>query len=117
MCIIHSQAYYMSSGLSFYFIYDFCLYHGMSAPISYFLRYLPLSVALVTSSTVLVIRYVIILYYSIVLQFKRLKLLLSCWQYQMNLFSLTVDQDLDQVASSLDKQMYSCACHNVQCAL
>ena len=60
-------------------------------PVSYLLRYLPLSVALVTCSTVLVIRYVIILYYSIVLQFKRLKLLLSCLQYQMNLFSLAVD--------------------------
>ena len=46
----------MSSGLSFYFIYDFCLYHGMSATVSYLLRYLPLSVALVTCSTVLVIR-------------------------------------------------------------
>ena len=49
----------MSSGLSFYFIYDFCLYHGMSAPVSYLLRYLPLSVALVTCSTVLVIRYIV----------------------------------------------------------
>ena len=50
----------MSSGLSFYFIYDFCLYHGMSAPVSYLLRYLPLSLALVTCSTILVIRYVVL---------------------------------------------------------
>ena len=50
----------MSSGLSFYFIYDFCLYHGMSAAVSYLLRYLPLSVVLVTCSTVLVIRYVVL---------------------------------------------------------
>ena len=59
VCIINSQVYYMSSGLSLYFIYDFCLYHGMSGLVSYLLRYLPLSVALVTCSTVLVIRYVI----------------------------------------------------------
>jgi len=52
-----SQMYYVSSGLSFYFIYDFCLYHGMSAPVSYLLRYLPLCTALVTISTVMVIRY------------------------------------------------------------
>jgi len=47
--------YYVSSSLNFYFIYDFCLYHGMSALVSYLLRYIPLGVALIISSIVLVI--------------------------------------------------------------
>ena len=51
-----TQIYFVSSGLSFYFIYDFCLYDGMSALVSYLLRYLPLGVAFIICSTVLVIR-------------------------------------------------------------
>jgi len=43
--------------LSFYFIYDFCLYDGMSALVSYLLRYLPLGVAFIVCSTVLVVRW------------------------------------------------------------
>jgi len=50
------QVYYVSSSLSFYFIYDFCLYNGMSALVSYLLRYIPLCVALIVCSVVLVIR-------------------------------------------------------------
>ena len=54
--IFHVQVYYVSSGLSFYFIYDFCLYHGMSALVSYLLGYIFLGVALIVCSVVLVIR-------------------------------------------------------------
>ena len=54
--IFHVQVYYVSSGLSFYFIYDFRLYHGMSALVSYLLGYIFLGVALIVCSVVLVIR-------------------------------------------------------------
>ena len=42
------QLYYISSALSFYFIYDFCLYSNMSPLVSYFLRYLPFFLAIAT---------------------------------------------------------------------
>jgi hypothetical protein len=45
---IHPALYYISSALSFYFIYDFCLYSDMSPLVSYFLRYLPLFLAIAT---------------------------------------------------------------------
>ena len=50
-CMVTShQLYYVSSALSFYFIYDFCLYSDMSPIVSYFIRYLPLLLAIVTVS-------------------------------------------------------------------
>ena len=39
---VRSVLYYVSSALSLYFPYDFCLYKNMSAEVSYLLRYLPL---------------------------------------------------------------------------
>ena len=50
------QIYYVSSALSFYFIYDFCLYNKMSPLISYFLRYLPLFVAAITTTVMFIMR-------------------------------------------------------------
>ena len=50
------QLYYISSALSFYFIYDFCLYSNMSPLVSYFLRYLPLILLAITATAVLSIR-------------------------------------------------------------
>ena len=52
------QLYYISSALSFYFIYDFCLYSNMSPLVSYFLRYLPLILLSITATVVLSIRYI-----------------------------------------------------------
>ena len=51
------QLYYISSALSFYFIYDFCLYSSMSPLVSYFIRYLPLFIVVITATVVLAIRY------------------------------------------------------------
>ena len=50
------QLYYISSALSFYFVYDFCLYSSLSPLISYFIRYLPLFIIVITASIVLSIR-------------------------------------------------------------
>ena len=50
------QLYYVGSGLSFYFVYDFCVYNEMGPFLSYLLRYLPLLVAVVVSSAMLVLR-------------------------------------------------------------
>ena len=50
------QLYYISSALSFYFIYDFCLYSSMSPLVSYFIRYLPLFIIVITAMVVLTIR-------------------------------------------------------------
>jgi hypothetical protein len=53
---IQSFLYYISSALSFYFIYDFCLYSSMSALVSYFIRYLPLFILVITAMVVIGIR-------------------------------------------------------------
>ena len=50
----------MSSGLSFYFVYDFCLYPNMSPLVSYFIRYLPLFTAIIVCPIILAIRLYII---------------------------------------------------------
>ena len=49
ICFLYEclQPYYISSALSFYFVYDFCLYNNMSPLVSYSIRYLPLSLAMI----------------------------------------------------------------------
>eukprot|EP00731_Ephydatia_muelleri_P010295 Em0005g881a len=54
---IRPYLYYVSSGLSFYFVYDFCLYSNMSPLVSYFIRYLPLFTAIITCSITVAIMY------------------------------------------------------------
>eukprot|EP00731_Ephydatia_muelleri_P010299 Em0005g885a len=49
--------YYVSSSLSFYFVYDFCLYSNMSPLVSYFIRYLPLFTAVIVCPIILAIRH------------------------------------------------------------
>ena len=48
---IHSsiQLHYISSAVSLYFPYDFCLYPGMTAVASYSLRYIPFLLAVIVS--------------------------------------------------------------------
>ena len=46
---VHGVLYYVSSALSLYFPYDFCLYKNMSAQVTYLLRYLPLFTVIPTS--------------------------------------------------------------------
>ena len=48
---IHSsiQLHYISSAVSLYFPYDFCLYPGMTAVVSYSLRYIPFLLAVTVS--------------------------------------------------------------------
>ena len=48
--------------MSFYFPYDFCLYRKMSPLISYFLRFLPLIMALLVVPITYRIRYVVLEY-------------------------------------------------------
>ena len=43
------QLHYLSSAVSLYFPYDFCLYPGMTAVASYSLRYIPFLLATVIS--------------------------------------------------------------------
>ena len=50
------QLYYLSSAMSFYFPYDFCLYEDMSAVVSYSLRYIPLLTALLICPAVYILR-------------------------------------------------------------
>ena len=54
---IHHQLYFVGSGFSFYFVYDFCLYDGMSSQMAYFLRFIPLFVALLTLTLTMFIRW------------------------------------------------------------
>ena len=51
---------YVSSALSLYFPYDFCLYKGISTLDSYALRYIPAITALFVVPIAVVVRYVII---------------------------------------------------------
>ena len=53
---------YVSSALSLYFSYDFCLYNGISTIDSYALRYIPVITALFTVPMTVVLRYVIVLH-------------------------------------------------------
>ena len=52
------QLYYFSSGTSFYFVYDFCLFKNLSTQVSYALRYLPACVAAVVFTLIISVRYV-----------------------------------------------------------
>lgn len=52
-----TQLYYITSGFSFYFIYDFCVFHGASPLVIYFLRFLPFFISLILCPLSLVIRY------------------------------------------------------------
>ena len=49
--------YYISSALSLYLPYDFCLYEDMSPLVSYFFRYLPLITVIPTAIVTLVIKH------------------------------------------------------------
>ena len=49
------QLYYVSSGLSFYFVYDFCTF-VTSALASYLLRYIPFLLFMVAGSVALKIK-------------------------------------------------------------
>lgn len=50
------QLYYIASASGFYFVYDFCLYGGLSPEMAYFIRCLPLLLALLTCIPVLLFR-------------------------------------------------------------
>ena len=52
------QLYFIGSALSFYLVYDFCLYDGISAEVSYFLRYLPFITAVAVTILVVIFRYI-----------------------------------------------------------
>ena len=50
ICIYPSiQLHYISSAVSLYFPYDFCLYPGMTAVASYSLRYIPFVLMIIIS--------------------------------------------------------------------
>ncbi|XP_065906418.1 uncharacterized protein [Dysidea avara] len=49
---VQPYLYYISSAISLYFPYDFCLYSGMSAVVSYTIRYIPLLLTVVISAIV-----------------------------------------------------------------
>ena len=51
-----TQVRYVTSALSFYFVYDFCLFHNMSPLASYFLQLLPLILSLIVCPIVLFLR-------------------------------------------------------------
>ena len=55
---------YVSSALSLYFPYDFCLYNGISTLDSYALRYIPVITSLFIVPMTVVLRYVIVLLFS-----------------------------------------------------
>ena len=44
--------YFLGSASGFYFVYDFCLYDKMSSEMAYFLRYVPLFVGVLISTSV-----------------------------------------------------------------
>ena len=46
------QMYFLGSASGFYFLYDFCLYDKMSSEMAYFLRYIPMFVGVLISTTV-----------------------------------------------------------------
>ena len=50
------QLYFIGSASSFYFVYDFCLYEGMSALGGAALRYIPLLLAVLTVPAVMCFR-------------------------------------------------------------
>ena len=52
--MVHGVLYYVSSALSLYFPYDFCLYENMSAQVTYLLRYLPLFTVIPTGVLTLI---------------------------------------------------------------
>ena len=52
------QLYFVGSASSFYFVYDFCLYGNMSSEVAYLLRFLPLCVAVLTCTLLLIARYI-----------------------------------------------------------
>ena len=54
---VHGVLYYVSSALSLYFPYDFCLYAKMSAQVSYLLRYLPLFTVIPTGILTLIAKH------------------------------------------------------------
>ena len=49
---MYMQLYYLGSASGFYFAYDFCLYDKMSYEMAYFLRYIPLFVGVLISTSV-----------------------------------------------------------------
>lgn len=50
------QLYFIGSASGFYFAYDFCVYDAMSSEVAYLLRFLPLLLAILTCTTILVCR-------------------------------------------------------------
>ena len=50
------QLLFVGSASGFYFPYDFCLYGNMSSQMAYFIRFLPLFVAIITCAIVLCFR-------------------------------------------------------------
>ena len=55
---------YVSSALSLYFPYDFCLYNGINTLDAYALRYIPVITALFIVPMTVVLRYVTVLLFS-----------------------------------------------------
>ena len=54
MCAVYisMQLRYLSSAVGLYFPYDFCLYPGMTAVVSYSLRYIPFLLTTIISTVV-----------------------------------------------------------------
>jgi len=50
------QLYFVGSASSFYFLYDFCLHGNVNSQMAYFIRFLPLFVAIITCAIVLCFR-------------------------------------------------------------
>ena len=54
----HAQIYTVTGALSFYFVYDFCVYSSLSPLVSYFIRFIPFFTSLLVCPIVIVARYI-----------------------------------------------------------
>ena len=57
-CCVSTQPLYVGSALSFYYCYDFCIFPGFSAELSYLMKFLPFLVTILLCIVVGVFRYV-----------------------------------------------------------
>ena len=54
---LHLQLYYLGSVLGFYFPYDFCLFERLNPLVSYFIRFIPLLLAVVIMPATILLRW------------------------------------------------------------
>lgn len=63
VCNSSTQLYYISSAVSLYFPYDFCLYNGMTTMESFSIRYIPFFVSIAIISILVIIRWLVYLWF------------------------------------------------------